>query len=131
MNKKHTISAKRIEEIFRDSLFRDGEDTKDHVIAEGVTCKVGFHPGRLEVHRGEVQGFLNALPPLFTDGWSFLNACVTRDGDQWGEHRNVEQLLQLGIALKLASWCAPREMWRILPGGMPYVQVTQTTHHEN
>jgi hypothetical protein len=35
----------------------------------------------------------------------------------------MEQLFTLGIALGLAQWQLPRDMWDIFPGGMPYVSV--------
>ena len=38
-------------------------------------------------------------------------------------HMTVESLLCLGIGLDLAEWCLPKEMWSLMPGGMPYVVV--------
>ena len=57
-------------------------------------------------------------------GWSFLNMCVDKDGNQWtGFHEIVDKLLMLGIAIGKMSFLLPKQMWSILPGGMPYVVV--------
>ena len=122
-----TLTAENVETIFRDCLFRDGEDTSQAKIVEGVVSKFGFHPTRLETHKSEIAEMLDGLPDEFRadkgGGWSFLNARMTKSGDQWGEHRNIEQLLTLGIATEQAKMLMPREMWNVLPGGMPYFAV--------
>ncbi len=120
------LSAERVEEIFRDCLFRDGEDTSNHVVAEGITRNVGFHPDRLNGHKAEIEQMLDELPDGFKrsggGGWSFLNACEDKHGNQWtGLHQTMEQLFQLGIAIGKAEYQLPRDMWSTLPGGMPYL----------
>ena len=58
-------------------------------------------------------------------GSSFLNACYDRDGDLWtGDHATMEQLFVLGIAAGMVNCLMPRDMWPVLPGGMPYYSVT-------
>ena len=88
---------------------------------------IGFHGGRLASHRQEIHDLLNELPGTFMiedgGGWSFLNACVDKNGRQWGEHRNIEQLLLLGLASGYVTYCLPKETWHMLPGGMPYFTV--------
>lgn len=127
-----TINATALEAVFLDCLFKDeeiadGKPPEGAVLVEGVQGKFGFHPQRLESHREEVQAWLAALPHEFRakegGGWSFLNACMDEDGDQWGEHRNMEQLFCLGMGLGLAKCLMPRDMWSVLPGGMPYYSV--------
>lgn len=139
-----TIDAGRLEEMFRDSLFEDDEidgirddrnltvesymempeDQRPFIAVQGVIHNVAFHPQRLESHRDEIRGMLEQLPDSFRvsvgGGMSFLNMCMTRDDQLWGEHPNVEQLATMAIALGLGTWPAPKEMWSILPGGMPY-----------
>ena len=127
-----TLTAKNVETIFMDCLFRDDEDTSKAVIVEGILNQFGFHPDRLESHKQAIAEMLAELPDEFQSdkggGWSFLNACMTKAGEQWGEHQNMEQLFTLGIATKKANWLMPRKMWKALPGGMPYVVVmAQTT----
>lgn len=120
-----TLDPQRVTNIFLDCLFKDGEETKDHVVAEGIVQTVGFHPGRLEDHRSEIEALLGELPDEFKasngGGWSFLNACMDRHGNQWtGLHQVMEQLVQLGIAIGKVEYQLPREAWSALPGGMPY-----------
>jgi hypothetical protein len=122
------ISAQRVRDIFMDCLFKDGEPTDDHIKAEGVMTNVGFHPQRLESHKQEIMELMDELPDEFKadggGGMSFLNACMDRRGKQWtGEHRTMEQLFQLGVASGKARCLLPREMWAVLPGGMPYYVV--------
>ena len=123
------LTSKNVETIFIDCLFnkdelKDGNPPEDAVMVEGVINKFGFHPKRLESHWQEIRKLLMELPENFQSGkgggWSFLNACMDKDGHQWGEHRNIEQLLALGIATKQVKIQLPRDMWKVLPGGMPY-----------
>jgi hypothetical protein len=125
------LTADHVKAVFMDCLFKDGEDTSNHVVAEGIVHDVGFHPGRIERHRQEIHDMLAELPNEFKassegGGWSFLNACMDRHGNQWADlHLNQEQLVQLGIAIGEVEYCLPREMWGALPGGMPYFTVKQ------
>jgi len=118
------ISAERVESIFADCFFKDGEDSSSYVEARGVTFTAGFQPGRLKEHEAEIVAMLEELPNRFRasggGGWSFLNACNDRHGNQWGEHQDVERLFMLGIATGKAKCQMPKEMWASLPGGMPY-----------
>jgi hypothetical protein len=122
------LDAGRVEEVFLECLFRDGEDTTNHIRAEGITSTVGFHPDSLESHKAEIEAMLEELPDEFKSsgggGWSFLNACNDKHGNQWtGLHQRMEQLFQLGIAIGKVEYQLPREMWSVLPGGMPYLVI--------
>jgi len=49
---------------------------------------------------------------------------MTKDGTQWtGEQSICELLVCMSIGLKLMEYCMPKELWLILPGGVPYVIV--------
>ena len=118
------LDPQRVEAIFLDCLFQEGEDVSNRVEAEGMAT-VGFHPGRLEGHKAEIEALLDELPDEFKQsgggGMSFLNACMDRHGNQWtGLHQRMEQLFLLGIAIGKAKLLVPRRMWAVLPGGMPY-----------
>ena len=129
---KH-IDPDEVGSTFIDCLFRDEEmppigAPRDAVVVDGVLHTFGFNKARLESHREEVRAWLALLSPEFHKGggggWSFLNACFESGGVQWtGFHLRMEQLLTLGIGLGLAKWSLPREMWAILPGGMPYATI--------
>lgn len=109
---------------FMDCLFKEGEDTTNHVKVEGITSMFGLHPQRLEEKRELVTVLLAELPAEFKEGWSFLNLCTTKDGEQWTDmHLVCEQLVVMAIGLGLMEYCMPREMWVILPGGVPYLMI--------
>ena len=129
MSTKTVLNAEQVNAVFMDCLFRDGEDTSKHVKAEGIVSIVGFHPARLENHKVEIVAMLAELPEQFQEksggGWSFLNACDDKHGNQWtGLHQTMEQLFQLGIGIGKVKSLMPREMWGALPGGMPYYIIT-------
>lgn len=110
-----------------EELPAEGGMPEGGVLAEGAMLKFGFHAGRLQENRETIRLLLAELSDDFRDsggeGGSFLNACMDRHGRHWGEHRNIDELLCLGIATGQASFVLPREVWRILPGGMPYFVV--------
>ena len=125
MGAQTNLDPERVDTIFRDCLFQDGEDTSGYIKAEGITRNVDFHPERLENHRAEIEAMLGELPAQFQEsgggGWSFLGACNDRHGNQWtGFHHPMQQLFQLGIGINKVECQFPREMWGALPGGMPY-----------
>lgn len=126
------LTAEKVNKIFVDCLFTD-EETKDgapgeYIMVQGVVNDFGLHPERTESHQEEIISLLQELPDEFKKsdggGWSFLNACNDRQGNQWtGLHRDMEQLFVLGMAIKKAEFQLPKVMWRTLPGGMPYLVV--------
>lgn len=123
------LTADRVTAVFRDCLHTDDESLDGAVIVEGIINKSALHPERLASHRAEIAAMLAELPDEFRKsgggGWSFLNACDDRNGRQWtGLHQTMDQLFQLGIASGLAAYLMPREMWAVMPGGMPYIVVT-------
>jgi hypothetical protein len=124
------LTVDNVTAIFSDCLFKADEPLDNFVKAEGLSMNCGFHPVRLESHRADVLSMLKELPDPFMQteggGWSFLNACMTKDGELWtGQHAIMEQLFVLGIGLNLCQWLTKRELWESLPGGMPYVVVLE------
>lgn len=114
-----SISPERVEELFLDCLSKEGS------IVEGITANFGMD---VTGHEDEIGGMLSHLPNEFMaqggGGWTFLNACMDKKGDQWtGSHRTMEQLFVLGIAADKAQWLLPKDMWPALPGGLPYVVI--------
>lgn len=122
------VTASNMSELtrnaFMDCLFKEGEDTINHVKVEGITSMFGLHPQRLEEKRELVTALLAELPEEFKEGYTLLNFCTTKDGEQWtGEHRVCEQLIVMAIGLNLMEYCMPRERWAVLPGGVPYIMI--------
>ncbi len=113
------------EEIEVQGLSREDIAAKS-IVVPGIMHTFAFAPARLEANKTKVKAWLSELQDPFFEskggGWSFLNACQDKHGQQWGEHRNVEALMAMGIGLKLVS-CVPHDMWGVLPGGMPYFTI--------
>lgn len=122
--------AARISAILKDCLLLDSEaesaTASDYVLAEGINMSIGFHRERLAGHTQEIVDELADLPEPFRidkGGWSFLNGCIDKDGNQWGEQFNVQELMLLGLAAGKVTYLLPRQHWDRLPGGMPYFAV--------
>lgn len=128
------INPERVHEIVKSCLFTEEEDAKEAirngeaVIIGAVLLHIVFDKAKIEEHKTEIAEILNQLPAQFHmdtgGGWSFLNACIDKDGNQWGEHRDIDALLALGIASGQAQIQLPRDMWKAFPGGMPYFTIT-------
>lgn len=105
--------------------------TNASIEAEGITRTFYFNPEKIQLHKKDIRDFCESLPEEFMQnsdagGHSFLNACMTRDGKQWGEQRSVENLLCLGLASgDIVFLIKERKLWQLLPGGVPYFYVTQ------
>lgn len=129
------IDSQKLEEVFVNCLFEEGESSDFYIPIEGIVNNAGFHPERLELNRDSVREWLNQLPDSFHadkgGGMSFLNACVTKDGDHWGEHPSMEQLFLLGMGLGYVTCPMPREMWKVLPGSVPYYTVDTRSNQIN
>lgn len=122
-----TLTAENVSTTIKKCLFTDEEDMSVHVKAEGVIRNYGFHPERLKAQESQIVELLNQLPAVFHqgtgDGCSFLAACEDRNGNLWGQHTDIEALMCMGIAIKRVQMLMPRNMWPLLPGGMPYFVV--------
>lgn len=120
----------RVQNILMDCFYKPeevpgGATPADAIIVEGITARCGFHPGRIAQHKQEIIEIIELMPRTFFQGegggWSFLNLCMTAEGEQWGEHSDCEALVILGMAAGVCRFVMPREMWNDLPGAMPYV----------
>lgn len=115
-----------IDSLFTSCLFRDGEPTDGAVMVEGITAHFGFHPDRLQAAVPELRALVDStVPDAFMSGGgggsSFLALAFDRLGCHWAEHPTLQQLVVMCIGAGLADYCLPREVWPVLPGGMPYV----------
>lgn len=123
------IDSGKIQEIVLECLFReheviDGKPIVEPVMVAGITCNFGFHPGRLKENRELIKSWIDELDDKFKEGWSFVNLCYTKNNELWtGSHKTMEELMCLAIASGLMEYCADRELWSVLPSGMPYVRI--------
>lgn len=129
METKPLINSAKVQEVFLDCLCR--EDISNQITVDGIEHNFGFIPVKIEDNREAIKGMLKNLPMEFRDvdekgggGWSFLNACNDKNGNQWtGFHELMEKLFCLGIAAGYVTLLMPRELWSVLPGGMPYYTI--------
>lgn len=119
--------AERLDVIMRYALCTAEErDAGAAVIGSGLVRDWGFSQARLEEKRSDALALMREIVvddylKGKGDGMSFLHLCTTRNGVLWAEHPRMEALVCLGIALGVAGYCAPKELWAAFPGGMPYV----------
>jgi hypothetical protein len=126
------LDAEIVNRIFLDCLLRDdemeGDKPREGVpvkLVEGITMNVGMHEERLKAHAEEIAALVAELPAEFQEGWSFLNMCNDRHGNLWtGMHQTMQELVLLAVGVGKMKLCAPRALWPMLPGGVPYYQVT-------
>ena len=119
------LTSANVEKTFKECLFKRGENTSNYIEAHAITIRIGFHPQRIEEKRKDIDDMLLQLHGNFMEsqggGWTFLNACLNKDGKQWtGEHQTMDCLLALGLAIKKVEFQLARELWQSLPGGMPF-----------
>nr|WP_294550054.1 hypothetical protein [uncultured Rhodopila sp.] len=108
-------------------LLRPDEPRDGAIEVEGIRGDYSFHVDRIAENTKTIGELLFDLPDQFKasfgGGWSFLNACIDRHGNQWtGLHQRMEELVCLGIAAKKAKW-QMRELVDALPGGVPFFVV--------
>lgn len=125
------ISAKRVREIFMDCLYKTApEEMTPCIGVYDMLDKIAFIPEKIEEHRNEIFQLLQELPETFFEdiggGWSFTQLPFTKDGTQWGEQTNGKELMDLGLATGYMQYLFPIEIWRALPGGVPYVIAYRT-----
>ena len=86
---KHCLPA----EVTEDQKVKLEKDERvDGLIpVRGIVGGFAFREDKLEERREDVKSMLLQLPDEFQKGkgggGSFLNACMTASGEQWGEHR--------------------------------------------
>jgi hypothetical protein len=107
-------------------LFSDSDvDENGNVKAElrprrvsvtGITNRFGFDKERLEKYKDEIISFLEQLPDSFKKGDSYLMGCVTKEGEVWGDTRDMELLYCLGIAIGKVEYRRGMEELNILKG---------------
>lgn len=119
--------AEQVDSIIKDCLNGQNDGA---LVVDGIVRKFGFSKEKIESHKEDIRVLLNEMPKEFHKdtggGMSFLQLCVDKTGQQWGEHPSMEALVALGIAARMASYPLPRDMWSMLPGGVPYVTFDTT-----
>jgi hypothetical protein len=122
------LTHRAVDELVHRCLMPSCDPDAGHSV-RGIVHTFAFDPEKIAQSKPAIVALLAELPDEFHasrgGGWSFLNACQDRHGNQWTDyHLQMEALFCLGIAAGLARWQLPRDLWEALPGGMPYVSVT-------
>jgi hypothetical protein len=125
-NSASKINSHRVHELFL--LLCEPISVENTKVVEGIRGTWYLDTPTLEANRAEIIVMLTELPDQFKTsgggGWTFLNACNDREGNQWtGDHDRMEELLVMGMGLDLVGYLLPRDFWVVLPGGMPYFVV--------
>lgn len=120
------LTTDAVDAVVKRCLYGDERPTEGAVIVEGIVTSYGFDRNRLAESVPEIERLIGELPDAFLmsggGGWTFLNLCQDRHDRQWtGSQATMEAFCCVAIAAKRAAWLLPREMWGLLPGGMPYV----------
>ena len=122
------LTVEAVRDLMKRTLAAD-KDAAGVLIVEGLMHNFAFNPEAVAQAKPEIVTLLAELPDNFHvgkgDGWTFLNACMDRHDNHWGEHPDMEALFCVGIAAGVARWVM-RDMAHMLPGGMPYVAVDLT-----
>lgn len=120
------LNAKKVFDLFLDCFYEDneledGKCPKDAIYVTGISENFGFNPVKIKEHKEEIDNLIDEVNDMFDEGIPFVMLPFDKDGNQWGEQIDGERLMCLGIATGKLVYCFPREMWHILPGGVPYV----------
>lgn len=119
------LSSDNVQALLADCMGEDGNNPNG-ITVEGVINTYWLDKAKLETHRQELRSMIEQLPNEFLadggGGWSFLNLCMRRDGEQWtGLHLMQERFYVMAAGLGMAKIQLPREMWSALPGSVPYM----------
>ncbi len=121
------LTAEAVEAVLLSALPETKDTQGECVEIQGVMGTFRLQKRSLQEQSLTIKELLAQLPNEFYadegGGWSFLNMCTTANGSLWGQQRDVNNLIVLGLGLELVSFLMPRELWEALPGGMPYVQI--------
>ena len=117
------LTSENVEAIFKDCL----TDERSFIV-HGVRKRASFDREKVEAHEEEIMQMLMQLPTQFHrpggGGWTFLNMCIDRDGNQWTDlHDMQDKLVCLGRAIGSVEFLMPRDWRKVFPGGMPYIVI--------
>lgn len=121
------IDPVRVGILFEDCLLPN-KDHEPFIAVEGITATIAMDPAKLEAHRAEIRSLVDSLPIAFHEtggrAQSFLQMCMDSSGNQWTAfHRDCEKLFLMAAGLRMARFWLPRNLWELLPGGMPYITI--------
>ncbi|MGF7535774.1 hypothetical protein AAGG74_19135 [Bacillus mexicanus] len=123
------ISTKELDNMFMNCLYEkteviDGKVPEDAIVVQGIVNCFALHPLRTRMYKETIKKYLGEISVDLSKGQHFLNLCYDKKNYQWGDHRQVEQLVVLSIANNLLEYTLPKEYWG-LTKGLPFVITTK------
>lgn len=110
------LTSENVRNVLEDCFFSEEEDKSKYVEVYAVMRHLGLNPEKVQKNKADIIDMLNQLPDeLRAGGGSFLNAVYDKDGNQWGEHDNLDELLCLGLAVDKIK-LSPRAFWGLTMG---------------
>ena len=125
------VISKQIEQLINRTIIKNCLIGSRVIIDDNCIIKDCIIPDDSKIgNKTEIENLLSQCDPTFFDtsegkGWSFLNFCQDGKGELWtGVHKICDCLICLGLAIGKVNFLLPRELWDVLPGGVPYLQIT-------
>ena len=115
------LTDENVQTLFYKCLANEPEG----VVINGIVASYRMNVKGSEI---DISNLLSQLPDAFHQGkgggYTFLDMCQTNSGEQWTDlHRTMEQLIVMGLATGEVEFPLPRDVWAILPGGVPYITI--------
>lgn len=128
------LTAENVSSIFIDCYYKKEKSELKPILVDGVKAAAGFASERIEHHKLDIESMIDQLPNPFKEGyedgggWTFLNMCNDKTGEQWTGIQNImDQLYMLGNAIGKCKFALEeRHLWPTLPGGMPFIIVMKS-----
>lgn len=120
------ITGERINEIYEDTLLRDSDFDEeglkdDYLVGEGLNKVSYFSATRMGQYMEELDGYISSLKNIDTAP-SLSELAHLEDDSMWTESvEDLDTLLQVGIAAGMLFMPLPKDTWKLLPGGLPFV----------
>lgn len=123
----YTLDSEDVMSLYRECLA--SKNSTETIEVEGIRTKSAFDTEKIIKAKPQIRMMLNELPAPFFEstggGYSFLAACNDKNDRQWADlHSTMETLFTLGLACGYVTLLLPRDMWHVLPGGVPYYMIS-------
>jgi len=120
------LSTNNVISIFDNCLSNKYTKKENILNVKSVNFNIKFDLEKILKNTNDINSMINELPNNFKEniggGWSFLNIIINNKGEIWtSEHIIADKLVSLGLATNKLSFLLEKDVWKILPGGMPYI----------
>ena len=119
IDKKIELTKDNVYNIFYDCLINNNEEC-DYKEVEVISSIFRFNKDKLKQYKNDIFNLIEQLPDM-ESGIAFMNLYLKKDSTKWGSLVDAEYLLALGLATENLVYFLPKEMWPMLPFGMPLI----------